>query len=114
MMKLWANFAKTGSPGKSTNSIEWKKYLSDKETKSYLVIDKRRKLKMISESITLDSLASDLFQDDRLNNLEKCVVLLQIFTYVETMTIKSAEIYQNCNRESSERFIKENASFIEF
>ena len=116
IMKLWANFAKTGSPGKSTNSIEWKKYLSDKETKSYLVIDKRRKLKMISESITLDSLASDLFQDDRLNNLEKCVVLLQIFTYVGNDDYKKAQqnFTKNCNRESSERFIKENASFIEF
>ena len=71
---------------------------------------------MISESITLDSLASDLFQDDRLNNLEKCVVLLQIFTYVGNDDYKKAQqkFTKNCNRESSERFIKENASFIEF
>ena len=50
---------------------------------------------MISESITLDSLASDLFQDDRLNNLEKCVVCFKSSHMLETMTIKSAaKIYQ--------------------
>ena len=66
-------------PGESTNFVKWEKYLSKNGSKNYLIIDKRKNLKMISESISLDSLASKLLNDERLDELEKCVVLLQIF-----------------------------------
>ena len=116
MMKLWTNFAKSGSPGKSTNSVKWEKYLSENGSKNYLIIDKRKNLKMFSESDSLDSLASELLNDERLNELEKCVVLLQMFTYVGNDNYDKApsKFSRNLKREDSEKFIKDNASFIEF
>ena len=30
MMKLWSNFSKSGSPGKSTNSVKWRQILINK------------------------------------------------------------------------------------
>ena len=50
MMRFWTNFAKFGVPGESTNSVKWKKYLSEDGSQNYLIIDKRKNLKMISES----------------------------------------------------------------
>ena len=116
MMKLWTNFAKSGSPGKSTNSIEWKRYLSNNGSKNYIIIDKRKNLRMFSESLSLNSLADQLFNDKRLNELEKCIVLLQMYTYVGNDQYHKAKTSytNNCSREDSENFIKENASYIEF
>ena len=116
MMRFWTNFAKFGVPGSSTNSVEWKNYLSNDGSKNYLIIDKRKNLKMISESFTLDSLSDQLFSDQRLSQLEKCVVLLQMYTYVGNDLYDTAQssMLQACNREESENFIKENASFVEF
>ncbi len=116
MMKLWTNFAKSGSPGKSTNSVKWEKYLSENGSKNYLIIDKRKNLKMFSESDSLDSLATELLNDERLNELEKCVVLLQMFTYVGNDNYDKApsNFSKSCKRSDSEKFIKDNASFIEF
>ncbi len=115
MMKLWTNFAKFGVPGESSNSVEWKKYLYDNR-QNYLIIDKRRSLKMISETITLNSLSNELMADQRLSKLEKCVVLLQMYTYVGEDLYDTAQsnMLKNCDREESENFIKDNASFIEF
>jgi para-nitrobenzyl esterase len=116
MMRFWTNFAKFGVPGSSTNSVEWKNYSSNDGSKNYLIIDKRKNLKMISESFTLDSLSDQLFSDQRLSQLEKCVVLLQMYTYVGNDLYDNAQssMLQTCNRVESENFIKENASFIEF
>ena len=108
MMRFWTNFAKFGVPGSSTNSVEWKNYLSNDGSKNYLIIDKRKNLKMISESFTLDSLSDQLFSDQRLSQLEKCVVLLQMYTYVGNDLYDTAQssMLQACNREESENFIK--------
>ena len=116
MMLFWTNFAKYGYPGESTNSVRWEKYLSEGSNKNYLVIDKRKNLKMISESLTLETLSKQLFKDERLSKLERCVVLLQMYTYVGDDQYESAQksMLESCNRKVSEDFIKENASYIEF
>ncbi len=116
MMRFWTNFAKYGSPGESTNSVKWKKYLSEDGSQNYLIIDKRKNLKMISESVSLDSLAIKLFNEKSLQNFEKCVVLLQIYTYVGDDLYHQADsnLLNECSREESEKFIKDNASYIEF
>ena len=71
---------------------------------------------MFSESASLDSLATELLNDERLNELEKCVILLQMFTYVGNDNYDKAPLNfsKNCKRADSEKFIKDNASFIEF
>ena len=47
MMRFWANFAKNGEPGKSSNSIYWDSLVKNNEFgSSYIVIDSKRKFKM--------------------------------------------------------------------
>ena len=41
MMKFWTNFAKNGSPGKSSNAVIWEKYQNINDISNYLVIDKK-------------------------------------------------------------------------
>ena len=83
MMIFWTQFAKSGTPGESTNSIEWKKNMLSQETNSsYLILDNKKNLRMEADNNTLKSLSEELYYDDRLTEIEKCVVLLQMFTFV--------------------------------
>ena len=40
MMRFWANFARTGKPGNSTNNIEWVNYLKNKNH-NVMILDKK-------------------------------------------------------------------------
>jgi para-nitrobenzyl esterase len=54
MMRFWSNFAKYGEPGASTNNVNWEPYIfDDNKYSKYIVIDKRKNLKMSSDNITL-------------------------------------------------------------
>ena len=116
MMQYWTNFAKTGSPGESTNSVLWEPYAFQDGRSNFLILDKKKHLKMVSEKLTFKSLSAQLAEDSRVNELEKCVILLQMFTYVgNDLYDKNIENYPNeCTRELSEQFLKDNASFIEY
>ena len=116
MMKFWSNFAKNGSPGISSNSILWEPYDLNSNNPSFIILDKKSELKMSSDSLSFKSLAEELYKDTRVNELEKCVILLQMFTFV------GDDLYENnighypgtCDRNEASQFIKDNASFIEF
>ena len=114
MMIFWTQFAKSGTPGESTNSIEWKKNMLSQEANSaYLILDNKKNLRMELDNNTLKSLSEELYYDDRLTEIEKCVVLLQMFTFVGNDD--HIKYYQGtCNRTKSEEFIKANASYIEY
>ena len=116
MMKFWTNFAKTGAPGISSNSIQWEKYPSRSYQSKYIILDNRKNLKMASDNITFKSLINELHNDERLSDLEKCVVLLQIFTFVgDDIYDKNIMNYPgNCSREKSTNFLIDNASYIEY
>ena len=60
--------------------------------------------------------AKELFEDSRVNELEKCVILLQMFTFVgNDLYDENIKHYPgNCERSKSENFLIENASFIEY
>ena len=113
MMNFWSNFAKNGYPGSSTNSIEWKSYNEDS---SFMILDNKNNLKMYSDNNSFKNLSMQLFEDERVNDLEKCVILLQMFTFVGN------DIYDEnighypgrCDRSKSERFLMDNASYIEY
>ena len=115
MMQFWTNFAKTGSPGFSTNGIKWEPYFSN-DKKSYIILDSKKNLKMISAVPNYKNLVTELASDERLNDLEKCVVLLQMGTYVGLDIYDSLESIfpYKCNRESSIQFLEQNASFIDY
>ena len=116
-MKFWANFAKNGVPGKSTNLIEWNSIVSNGELgSSHMILDNKSNLKMKSDQNTFKSLAIELYEDKRVNSLEKCVILLQMFTFVgNDLYDENINHYPGkCNRSESENFLIENASFIEY
>ena len=117
MMRFWTNFAKNGEPGESTNSIEWDPIVKDKElTSSYIILDRKENLKMNNNKKTFKSLAEELHIDKRVNDLEKCVILLQMFTFVgNDLYDENIRHYPGeCDRSLSENFLIENASFIEY
>ena len=117
MMKFWSNFAKYGEPGISTNGIKWKKYSGHENMpSSYMVLDKRKNLKMHTDKFSFSSLTKDIYQENALTNIEKCVVLLQMLTYVgDDLYDEYVNEYPGkCDRDKSEQFLKDNASFIDY
>ena len=117
MMRFWTNFAKNGEPGESTNSIKWDPIVKDKKlTSSYIILDRKENLKMNNNKKTFKSLAEELYIDKRVNDLEKCVILLQMFTFVgNDLYDENIRHYPGeCDRSISENFLIENASFIEY
>ena len=117
MMRFWANFAKNGKPGASTNGINWSSIVKNSEFgSSFIVLDNKENLIMKSENHTFESLSQELYKDSRVSDLEKCVILLQMFTFVgDDLYDENIDNYPGeCNRSESENFLIENASFIEY
>ena len=117
MMRFWTNFAKTGDPGESTNSITWEPIITKGNADpSYMILDNRKNLKLVSGLNTFKSLSNELYYDERVNNLEKCVILLQMFTFVgDDLYDENIKHYPgSCKRSEAEQFLKDNASFIEY
>ena len=115
MIKFWANFAKEGAPGKSTNSIKWNSY-NDPDKSNFIILDNRANLKMSSDTASFESLVRDLHEETNVTDLEKCVVLLQMLTFVgDDLYDEHIKSYPgNCIRNESEKFLKDNASFIDY
>ena len=116
MMKFWAYFAKTGTPGDSSNLVLWEPYLSKSDASYYLVLDNKKNLAMAIDDISFKSLTKELIIDTRLTKREKCVVLLQMFSFVgDDLYDENIINYpEKCERSDSEKFLKDNASFIEY
>ena len=117
MMKFWSNFAKYGEPGYSTNNVKWEAYsVDDNGFSSYIVLDKRKKLRMSSDNVSLRKLSKEVYNDERLTEIEKCVVLYQMFTYVgNDIYDESIKEYPGiCDRNASKNFIINNASVIDY
>ena len=117
MMKFWTNFAKEGKPGISSNGVMWGKYnYQDDGVSNFMILDKRDSLKMDLDSYSFSSLVKDLYKEDAISDLEKCVVLFQMLTYAgDDLYDDYIEEYPGkCDRADSESFIIENASFIDY
>ena len=116
-MLFWSNFAKTGDPGFSSNNIQWLPFFEENQSKrSFMIIDNKKNLQMAEDNLSLQTLTEDLYLDKRLSEIEKCVVLFQMFTFVGNDEYdKNIKNYNgDCDRKSSERFIIENASSIDY
>jgi para-nitrobenzyl esterase len=117
MMQFWTNFAKTGKPGYSTNGIEWLNFNTAKNSPSnYMILDNKRHLEMSSDNFTFVSLLKDLYKEDALTDLEKCVVVLQVLTFVggDLYDEYINEYPGTCDRQISKKFLKDNARFIDY
>ena len=106
MMRFWTNFAKTGMPGESTNKVVWEPFLANKNFSNYLIIDRKKNLKMVKDDISFKNLISKLNDDQTISDLEKCVILLQIFTTVGNDQYEEyiKNYPKDCNRSNSENF----------
>ncbi len=115
MMNFWSNFAKTGEPGLSTNSVLWEPYDIQSGGK-FMIIDEKTNLQMSNKKYTFKDLISMLYSDERVNEIEKCVILLQMSTYVGNDNYEELinEYKGKCNRSDAENFLIENASYIEY
>jgi len=116
MMRLWTNFAKTGKPGITTNSIKWMPFTHSENKLNFIVLDNKKNLTMSNEMKSFEILTEEINIDTRLSDLEKCVVLFQMFTYVgDDLYQENIQNYpKKCDRSESEKFIKQNASYIEY
>ncbi len=117
MMIFWTNFAKYGDPKLSSNSVKWEPYdINKSRNGKFLIIDKKKHLDMSYDSKTFETLFDELYVDIRLSELEKCVILLQMLTFVgDDLYDKKSNIYKGtCNRSTAEQFLVDNASFIEY
>jgi len=117
MMNFWANFAKTAKPGISSNKQEWTKYDGLDEIESnFMVLDNRANLKMDKDKNSFKSLVNDLYYEKDITDLEKCVVLLQMLTFVgNDLYDDYVNFYPGeCNRRDAENFLRANASFIDY
>ena len=117
MMSFWANFARTGKPGISSNKQEWIKYDGlNKVDSNFMVLDNRKNLKMDKDQNSFKSLVNDLYYENEITDLEKCVVLLQMLTFVgDDLYDEYVNFYPGkCSRRDAEEFLKANASFIDY
>ena len=115
MMLLWSNFAKNGAPGVSTNGIEWLSYNSLEET-NFLILDNKRNMKIANLYTSYKELVEQLNYDARVNELERCVILYQMGTFVGNDIFNEIKQFSNfdCDRKDAKKFLEANASFIEY
>jgi len=116
MMLLWSNFAKNGSPGASSNGIEWLPYNQSTDSKNFLVLDNRRNMKLADSYVTYKQLVELLNSDSRVNNLEKCVILYQMGTYVGNDIFDEIKQFSSfeCERKDARDFLEANSNFLEY
>jgi len=116
MMLFWSNFAKDGKPGVSTNGINWDLYNHFKGFKNFMVLDNKRNMKVVSLDTTYKSLVEELNLDTRVSELERCVILYQMGTFVGNDILDEISKHADfsCKREDSRQFLEENASFISY
>ena len=65
-MNFWANFARYGEPGQSTNGIKWEKYLKSIEP-NLMILDRKKDLSVKKINISFESLVNELETDDRIS-----------------------------------------------
>jgi para-nitrobenzyl esterase len=116
MMLFWSNFAKNGNPGISTNGIKWLPYNHLVDSKNFLILDNRRDMKLSNSYMSYSGLVRELNYDARVTELEKCVILFQMGTFVGNDIFNEIKQYANfeCKRKDAKFFLEDNANFIEY
>ena len=89
---------------------------NDPNKSNFIILDNKPNLKMSSDMISFKSLIRDLHKETSVTDLEKCVVLLQMLTFVgDDLYDEHIKSYPgNCTRSEAEKFLKDNASFIDY
>lgn len=116
MMLFWSNFAKYGKPGVSSNGVNWDLYNHSNGSKNFMILDNKRNMKVLNSDTTYKKLVEELNLDKRVSDLEKCVILYQMGTFVGNDILDNISKYADfsCKREDSKKFLEENARFISY
>jgi para-nitrobenzyl esterase len=116
MMLFWSNFAKDGKPGSSTNGINWDSYNHSEGDKNFMILDNKKNMNIVNLDTSYKSLVEELNLDTRVSELERCVILYQMGTFVGNDILDEISKYADfsCKREDSRKFLEENASFISY
>lgn len=116
MMLFWSNFAKYGKPGVSSNGVNWDLYNHSSGSKNFMILDNKRNMKVLNSDTTYKKLVEELNLDKRVNDLERCVILYQMGTFVGNDILDNISKYADfsCKREDSKKFLEENANFINY
>jgi para-nitrobenzyl esterase len=116
MMLFWSNFAKYGNPGTSSNDIAWKTYDTNPNKDNFMILDNRKNMKMTNSFITYKELVEELNYDTRVNEVERCVILYQMGTFVGNDIFDDISTHATfeCNRDDAKKFLQENDSFISY
>ena len=71
---------------------------------------------MEQSQTTYRSLVEELNNDSRVNELERCVILYQMGTFVGNDIFDNISQHANflCKRSDAKKFLEENASFISY
>ena len=81
-----------------------------------MILDNKKNMKMVDSETTYQSLVKELNNDKRVNELERCVILYQMGTFVVNDILDEISQYANvsCKRSEAKKFLEENASFISY
>ena len=114
MMAFWANFAKNGKPGISSNGIKWEKYSPSNNT--FMILDRKKDMKLKNYSISYKSLVEELNLDKRVNQLEKCVILYQMGSLIGNDIFDDIKLFATfeCSRKNAIEFLEANSEYIEY
>lgn len=114
MMAFWANFAKNGKPGISSNGIKWERYSSSNNT--FMILDRKKDMKLKNYSISYKSLVEELNFDKRVNQLEKCVIMYQMGSLIGNDIFDEIKLFANfeCSRKNAIEFLEANSEYIEY
>ena len=81
-----------------------------------MILDNKRNMKVVNSDTTYKSLVEELNLDTRVSELERCVILYQMGTFVGNDILDEISKHADfsCKREESRKFLEENASFISY
>ena len=84
----------------------WDKYT--KSSNKFMILDKKKNLKIENNIKSFDKLLDELSIDNRVNALEKCVILYQMGSLIgnDIYTNLESKFSHSCNKESSKDFLK--------
>ena len=115
MMNFWTEFAKNGSPGKSSNDINWEKY-NPQFNKNILHIDEKKDLRIEKLDLSMQGLVNEILFSKIIDNEEKCILLYETTNYIGDNSFDEfvKDVNFRCSRDEALRISKKNSETIDF
>ena len=113
MMSFWANFARNGEPGVSSNGLVWEKY-NPNTSQSIILLDEKKNLKNSILNLDMRDLVNEIKLSNILDHDEKCILLYETTNYLgdNTFDLFVNELTNECSREDALRISKRNSGSI--